>query len=227
MENATVYTLEEIFKRYLPATYWEALTKKYADNKKALALVKQCNSSGVAAMTALQINDHLKILHQFSQSLLEQFAEEKKEETVKKIAIVRSKQEQCLMDMLGERMCDNINKYIEMQSQPDFPDKLPKITSADADNLLKRHKVALFYFSATWCAPCKRLSPVISELAKSYKDQAMIGKVDIDEQSDFAAQHGIKSVPTMIFFKEGIEQKRVLGFQEAKTISDILDTLLK
>ena len=58
-------------------------------------------------------------------------------------------------------------------------------------------------FWATWCGPCKKVGPYIEELAEQYADQAIIGKVDVDENDELALRFGIRNIPTLLFFKDG------------------------
>jgi thioredoxin 1 len=78
-------------------------------------------------------------------------------------------------------------------------------------------------FSAEWCGPCKMLSPILEELAGEYSGKTDIIKVDIDESQDLAQQYGIVSVPTLVFFKNGDEVDRVIGFQSKDVLMQKLD----
>lgn len=64
-------------------------------------------------------------------------------------------------------------------------------------------------FWATWCGPCMKLAPVIDELAEKYADQVVIGKYNVEDETDFATENRIMSIPTILFFKNG-EQVREL-----------------
>ena len=68
-------------------------------------------------------------------------------------------------------------------------------------------------FWATWCAPCRAVAPILDELAESYRGKVTVGKVNVDEHPDIAAQFGILNIPTLIFFKGGQEVDRVVGVQ--------------
>ena len=68
-------------------------------------------------------------------------------------------------------------------------------------------------FWAQWCAPCRAVAPILDELALKYKGQVSVGKVNVDEHPDLAAQFGILNIPTLLFFQKGQEVDRVVGVQ--------------
>ena len=67
----------------------------------------------------------------------------------------------------------------------------------------------LLYFSAPWCGPCKQLAPVLEEVAQQYP----VKKINVDEESELAAQYGIRSIPTTILVENGQEIERKIGVQ--------------
>jgi len=85
---------------------------------------------------------------------------------------------------------------------------------------------ALVDFGAVWCPPCRALEPVIKDLAGEYEARVKIGKLNVDNSRETAAQFGIMSVPTMIFFKMGQEIDRLVGLKSKETIKAKIDTLL-
>ena len=78
------------------------------------------------------------------------------------------------------------------------------------DNLIS-NDVVLVYFFATWCGPCKMLSPILEEMANE-RSSVKIVKVDIDESMDLARRYGIMSVPTLLLFKDGKLISQTTGF---------------
>lgn len=82
-------------------------------------------------------------------------------------------------------------------------------------------------FWATWCGPCKQLSPVVDELAQEYEGKVVIGKYNLDEESDLGQEYRIMSLPTILFFKDGKKTDlRLTGSQTKATIQGKLDELL-
>jgi thioredoxin 1 len=66
-------------------------------------------------------------------------------------------------------------------------------------------------FWAEWCGPCRMVAPILDEIASEHPDKIRIGKLNVDEQPALAAQHDVMSIPTMILFHEGKEQRRIVG----------------
>ena len=69
--------------------------------------------------------------------------------------------------------------------------------------VLDSNQVALVDFWAEWCGPCKMIAPILDEISKEYEGKAIIGKVNVDQQRDIAANYGISSIPTILFIKGG------------------------
>ena len=76
-------------------------------------------------------------------------------------------------------------------------------------------------FWADWCGPCKRVAPIIEEIAKELKD-AKVGKVNVDEQSELAAEYRIMSIPTLMVFKDGAVVKKAVGAVSKAEILNLL-----
>ena len=88
---------------------------------------------------------------------------------------------------------------------------------------LNSGKLMMVDFWASWCGPCRMLSPVIDGLDKKYEGKAVIGKVNVDEEQELAIRYGVMSIPTVIFFKNGQEIGRKVGVMGDKAFSDVLD----
>ena len=86
--------------------------------------------------------------------------------------------------------------------------------------------VAVVDFFATWCGPCKMLTPIFVEASEDMKDEAVFYKVDIDESLEIAQQFGISSVPTIMVFKDGKPVKTMIGFMpKAELVKKIKEVL--
>ena len=101
-----------------------------------------------------------------------------------------------------------------------------EITSQNFDEIKQQGKPVLVDFWATWCGPCKRLGPIIEEIAAEYDGKAIIGKCDIEENDELTEQFGIMNVPTVVFLKDGKEVDRVVGLALKNVYQDKLNALL-
>lgn len=95
----------------------------------------------------------------------------------------------------------------------------------DFEELVKSVDTVLVDFYATWCPPCKMLSPVLEKVAKKLDENYLIVKVNVDECEKIAKKFGIMSVPTMAFLYEGEERKRLVGYRQEKEIVDTITNL--
>lgn len=84
-----------------------------------------------------------------------------------------------------------------------------QFTDSNVNEVIASGKPVVIDFWATWCGPCMRLAPVIDELAQEYADRVVIGKYNVDEETELSGQYRIMSIPTILFFKNG-EQVRDL-----------------
>lgn len=80
-------------------------------------------------------------------------------------------------------------------------------------------------FFAPWCGPCQIQGPIIEELIKEYQGKIKIGKLDIEESTETAQQYNVMSVPTLIFFKNGKEIKRLIGLQTKKDLEKDIEKM--
>ena len=88
--------------------------------------------------------------------------------------------------------------------------------------VLKSDKKVLVDFWASWCGPCRMLSPIIDEVAKS-TDKVKVGKVNVDEESDLATKFAVMSIPTLILFENGKPVKQIVGVQSKDAILRMLE----
>ncbi|MBO4737590.1 MAG: thioredoxin [Bacilli bacterium] len=88
--------------------------------------------------------------------------------------------------------------------------------SAEFNNETAKGKVLVDFF-ATWCGPCKMLSPILEKVASEHEDLTVL-KVDVDEVGDVAAQYGIRSIPTLILFEDGKAVDMKLGFMPEESV---------
>jgi len=90
------------------------------------------------------------------------------------------------------------------------------------EEVLGSDKPVLVDFFATWCGPCKMLSPLVSEIA-SERDDVKVCKIDVDEEQEIAIKYGISSIPTLIVFKNGEIAAKGIGFMPKNKINDLIN----
>ena len=102
-----------------------------------------------------------------------------------------------------------------------------EITDKDFESLvLQSKKPVLVDFWASWCGPCKTLTPVIDEISEEYDKKALIAKVNVDDNPETSSTYKIRSIPTFIFFKDGKEKDRKIGSTTKSTLTNQLDKLM-
>jgi thioredoxin 1 len=81
-------------------------------------------------------------------------------------------------------------------------------------------------FSATWCGPCKKISPIIDELAQEYEGRVNICKCDVDDNDELTSRFGIRTVPSILFFKGGELVDKLVGAAPKQTFAEKIESLL-
>lgn len=98
-----------------------------------------------------------------------------------------------------------------------------KLTKANFEELvLRADKPVLVDFWAPWCMPCRMLAPTIEEMAEEAQGRAYVGKINVDEEGELAMKYGVRSIPTLIIFRNGQEVERMVGVQDKEDIETAL-----
>lgn len=101
-----------------------------------------------------------------------------------------------------------------------------QFTDQTAREAIESGKPVVIDFWATWCGPCIKLGPVVEELAEKYADQAVIGKLNIDENDAIAGENRVRNIPTVLFFKDGELKERSVGLVKLSDLEDKLQKIL-
>jgi thioredoxin 1 len=102
-----------------------------------------------------------------------------------------------------------------------------EITSANfEETVLKSDKPVLVDFWAEWCGPCRMVGPIVDELHTDYDGKAVVGKVNVDDQQEIAAQYGIRNIPTILFFKGGEIVDKNVGVAPKADLAKKINALL-
>lgn len=102
-----------------------------------------------------------------------------------------------------------------------------EITDATFDEtVLKSDKPVMVDFWAEWCGPCRMVGPIIEEISGEYEGKAVVGKLDVDANQEFAAKYGVRNIPTVLIFQNGEVVGRQVGVSPKKAYAEALDELL-
>jgi len=101
------------------------------------------------------------------------------------------------------------------------------IESVEQFDEIIKDSVCLVDFYANWCGPCKMLAPFIEEVAEEYENKIKVCKVDVDSVNALAYRYGIRSIPTLLYFKKGNLIETSIGFQSKDAIVNNIEKLLK
>ncbi|MBS9774513.1 MAG: thioredoxin [Tenacibaculum sp.] len=102
-----------------------------------------------------------------------------------------------------------------------------EITDTSFEELvLKSDKPVLVDFWATWCGPCRMVAPIVDEISEEYEGKAVVGKIDVDANQEFAAKYGVRNIPTVLIFKNGEVVDKQVGAASKKAYVEKLEAVM-
>lgn len=101
-----------------------------------------------------------------------------------------------------------------------------KFTDINVKNEINSGKLVVVDLWAEWCGPCRSITPSIEELATEYEGKAIIGKYNVDEENELSTEYGVRSIPTVLFFKDGKLADKQVGASPKASIKAKIDALL-
>ena len=113
--------------------------------------------------------------------------------------------------------------YVKFELQKNINMALELNDSIFEEKVLKSDKPVLVDFWAEWCGPCRMVGPIIDELSKDFEGKAVVGKIDVDANQEFAAKYGVRNIPTVLLFKDGELVSRQVGVAPKKTYEDAIN----
>jgi thioredoxin 1 len=129
------------------------------------------------------------------------------------------KQISTLLIILASLFCNSSCKGPKQQSQNQ------NVVTLKADNfqaVTSVKGVVLVDFWASWCKPCKMMSPVIDEIAEELEGKIKVGKINIDEETELASQFNVQGIPNFIIFKDGVPVENLVGIQSKEDLLQLL-----
>ncbi len=131
-----------------------------------------------------------------------------------------------ILGILGIFIVLAVVNYRKMKNMP-MPEDDKNIVKLTSGNFKKNTSsgLVLVDFWASWCGPCKMIAPTLNSIAQTESDKVQVAKVNIDEEKQLATQFNIRSIPTLLFFKDGKEVKRISGIKSKKFIVSQINEL--
>lgn len=115
-----------------------------------------------------------------------------------------------------------------ISASPADPSQIVDVTKANYDSFVARtNALVIIDYNATWCGPCKRLSPVLEKAAGAHRGVVYVGKVDVDKSPDLAQAQGVQGIPDVRIFRDGKQVDRFVGFSNEAEVLDRIGRLAK
>ena len=132
-------------------------------------------------------------------------------------------------NLLHLSYCHQIAKKFGPVSLITLNPKLNEVLIDDSnfqEIVLDSDKPVMVDFWAEWCGPCRMVGPIIDEISNDYSGKAIVGKLDVDNNQEFAAKYGVRNIPTVLIFNKGELVDRKVGVSSKQTYAEALDALI-
>ena len=100
------------------------------------------------------------------------------------------------------------------------------VTDTNFKDILASKSVVLVDFWASWCGPCRMLSPIVDDVAEAFAGRIEVAKCNVDDQEEIAEEYGIRSIPTLLFFKDGVVADKTVGLVGKAEIESKINDLV-
>ena len=108
-----------------------------------------------------------------------------------------------------------------------MPENVKEFTSENfSTEVIKSDTPVLVDFWAEWCGPCRVIAPVVDEIATEYSQKVKVGKLNVDNHNQVASQYGVRSIPSLLIFKNGAVANQIVGAVPKNKITEILDSVI-
>ncbi len=121
---------------------------------------------------------------------------------------------------------EKMEEIMAQEEKQDFPETPIELTDENFQETIDKYPLIVVDFWAEWCGPCKRMEPIIEQLAAEYSGKAVFGKMNVDQNRRVPKKFGIASIPTMIFFKDGEPVDKQIGLAQTEELEKKLDSYL-
>lgn len=103
---------------------------------------------------------------------------------------------------------------------------IKELTKVDFNDAIMSQRPVIVDFWASWCGPCRMVSPIIDQIAEEYDGKIAVGKVNVDEEGALAAEYAVVSIPTVMLFKDGKPVEKLVGAHSFDDYADMIDRSL-
>lgn len=121
----------------------------------------------------------------------------------------------------------SINSYAFSKNEEPLKKESPIVTLTSSNYEEQTAKgVVIVDFWAAWCGPCRKIAPILEDIAKEYESKVKVGKLNVDNYKKFSLEKKIQAIPTLIIYKDGKEMKRILGAVSKEELKKVIEPYL-